>query len=263
MTDPASVSAAADHWDADQYRARHAFVFEASADLAASWLEPKAHERILDLGCGTGELTARMAQSGAAVLGVDASPDMIAAARVAHTVAGLTFEVTDAHALAYQSEFDAVFSNAALHWMKPLDTVFARVAEALKPDGRLVLEMGGAGNVQTVIDAVNHATTTLGLPELPHPWVFPTTAQLATLLESAGLRVERTHWFARPTGLRGEDGFRAWLEGFGSAWLAPLSPADREAVLAEAEAYARPKIWTGAEWVADYRRLRAVAVKGV
>jgi trans-aconitate methyltransferase len=163
--------------------------------------------------------------------------------------------------LAYPPEFGAVFSNAALHWMKPLDTVFARVAGALKPGGRLVLEMGGAGNVQTVIDAVNHATTTLGLPEVPHPWIFPSTAQLATLLESAGLRVERTHWFARPTPLKGEDGFRAWLDGFGSAWLAPLSPADREAVLAEAEAYARPLLWNGAEWVADYRRLRAVAVK--
>ncbi|THF69425.1 methyltransferase domain-containing protein [Deinococcus sp. Arct2-2] len=249
-------------WNAEHYRSRHAFVFQSSADLASAWLEPQAGERILDVGCGTGELTRRIAESGAEVVGVDASPDMIAAARAGSSLAGLTFEVVDAHALAYPDEFDAVFSNAALHWMKPLDTVFAQVADALKPGGRLVLEMGGAGNMQTVIDAVNHATATLGLPELPHPWVFPTTAQLATLLESAGLRVGRTHWFARPTPLKGEDGFRAWLEGFGGAWLAPLNDADREAVLAEAEAYARPKLWTGTEWMADYRRLRAVAVKG-
>lgn len=255
--EPQPIDAAA--WNAEHYRARHAFVFESSADLAGSWLEPQAGERILDLGCGTGELTARIAQSGAEVVGVDASPEMIAGAKAAYK--DVTFEVVDAHALAFQAEFDAVFSNAALHWMKPLDTVFARVADALKPGGRLVLEMGGAGNVQTVIDAVNHATHTLGLPEAPHPWIFPSTAQLATLLESAGLRVERTHWFARPSVLKGEDGFRAWLEGFGGAWLAPLSAADRAAVLVEAEAYARPKLWNGAEWVADYRRLRAVAVK--
>ncbi|UQN06371.1 methyltransferase domain-containing protein [Deinococcus sp. QL22] len=261
MTHEPPPTATSADWNAEHYRSRHAFVFQSSADLAGSWLEPQAGERILDLGCGTGELTARIAESGAAVLGMDASPDMIAGAQDAYMGAGLTFEVVDAHALAYQSEFDAVFSNAALHWMKPLDTVFARVAAALNPGGRLVLEMGGAGNMQTVIDAVNHATTTLGLPELPHPWVFPTTGQLATLLESAGLRVERTHWFARPTPLKGEDGFRAWLEGFGGAWLAPLGLADREAVLAEAEAHARPKMWTGTEWLADYRRLRAVAVK--
>ncbi|MFB9994861.1 methyltransferase domain-containing protein [Deinococcus oregonensis] len=267
MTHEPQPTAAAADWNAEHYRSRHAFVFESSADLAGSWLEPQAGERILDLGCGTGELTARIAQAGAEVVGVDASPDMIAGARAAHTmpdlktVAGLKFEVGDAHSLPYQAEFDAVFSNAALHWMKPLDTVFARVAAGLKPGGRLVLEMGGAGNMQTVIDAVNHATTALDLPEVPHPWIFPSTAQLATLLESAGLRVERTQWFARPTPLKGEDGFRAWLDGFGGAWLGPLSPADREAVLAEAEAYARPKLWNGTEWVADYRRLRAVAVK--
>ncbi|MDB5045410.1 MAG: methyltransferase type 11 [Deinococcus sp.] len=246
-------------WNADHYRSRHAFVFESSADLAGSWLQPRAGEHILDLGCGTGELTASIAASGAAVVGVDASAEMVAGARTAHR--DVTFEVLNAHALPYHAEFDAVFSNAALHWMKPLDPVFAQVADALKPGGRLVLEMGGAGNVQTVIDAVDHATRTLGLPDVPHPWTFPSTAQLATLLEAANLRVERTHWFERPTVLQGEDGFRAWLEGFGAAWLAPLGAEQRAAVLTEAEAYARPRLWNGQEWVADYRRLRAVAVK--
>ncbi|ULH16523.1 methyltransferase domain-containing protein [Deinococcus sp. KNUC1210] len=246
-------------WDATEYRTRHAFVFQSSQDLANDWLSPQPGERILDLGCGSGELSALIAQSGAQVLGADASSAMIAAARGTHPA--LNFEVQNAHSLPYRSEFDAVFSNAALHWMKPLDTVMQRVAAALVPGGRFVLEMGGAGNVQTTLDAVQHSTRSLGLPDLTHPWVFPSTAQLAALLEGAGLRVLRTHWFERPSLLPGEDGFRAWLDSFGSGWLAPLSAEEREAVLTRAAEYARPRLWNGAAWVSDYCRLRALAVK--
>ncbi|EYB67603.1 hypothetical protein DEIPH_ctg033orf0002 [Deinococcus phoenicis] len=248
-----------DPWNAGHYRERHAFVFEASADLAGEWLHPQPGERILDLGCGTGELTARIARTGARVTGVDASAAMIGAARNAFPEPG--FEVMEAHHLTFRDDFDAVFSNAALHWMKPLEGVFPRVAAALKPGGRFVLEMGGAGNVQTTLDAVAHATRTLGLPDLPHPWVFPTTGELCTLLERAGLRAERTHDFVRPSLLSGEDGFRAWLAGFGGAWLSPLTAEERGAVLREAETYARPHLWNGTAWVSDYRRLRARAIK--
>ncbi|MHA0035153.1 methyltransferase domain-containing protein [Deinococcus sp. PESE-13] len=248
-----------DAWNAEQYRDRHAFVFQSSEDLAAEWLRPQPGERILDLGCGSGELTARIAQSGAQVVGVDSSPAMIAAAQ--GSFPAVPFEVQDAHALTFGPEFEAVFSNAALHWMKPLPPVFGRVAAALKPGGRFVLEMGGAGNVQTTLDAVAHATHKLGLPELPPPWVFPTAGELCTGLEAAGMRVERLHWFERPSRLPGEDGFRAWLEGFGQVWLAPLGTEEREAVIREAAEFARPRLWDGEAWVSDYRRLRALAVK--
>ncbi|SEJ12565.1 Methyltransferase domain-containing protein [Deinococcus reticulitermitis] len=253
-----------DHWNAEHYRERHAFVFGASSDLITEWLRPERGERVLDLGCGTGELSARVAEGGAEVVGVDASPGMIEGAREAFAeryFPNLRFEVGDAHALTFASEFDAVFSNAALHWMAPLSGVFPRVAAALRPGGRFVLEMGGAGNVQTTLDAVEHATQTLGLPELPHPWTFPSAGELCTGLEAAGLRAERVHWFERPSLLPGEDGFRAWLSGFGGAWLAPLGEEDRAAVIREAEAYARPRLWNGGAWVSDYCRLRALAVR--
>ena len=253
-----------DHWNAEHYRGRHAFVFGASSDLADEWLRPAPGERILDLGCGTGELSARIAESGPAVVGIDASASMIEGARRAFPASrfpNLRFEVQDAHALTFAAEFDAVFSNAALHWMAPLPGVFPRVAAALTPGGRFVLEMGGAVNVQTTLDAVAHATRTLGLPDLAPPWVFPSAGELCAGLETAGLRVERVHWFGRPSLLPGEDGFRAWLSGFGGAWLAPLSGEDRAAVIREAEAYARPRLWNGREWVSDYCRLRALALK--
>ncbi|WP_161883578.1 class I SAM-dependent methyltransferase [Deinococcus alpinitundrae] len=248
-----------DHWNAGQYRERHAFVFESSRDLVSDWLQPAAGERILDLGCGSGELSAQIAHSGAQVTGVDASAAMIAAAQAQHP--GLAFEVQDAHTLPYQAAFEAVFSNAALHWMAPLDSVFAGVARALVPGGRLALEMGGGANVLAVRESVEQALSELGLPALKHPWVFPTSAELATLLEQAGFTVERLHLFERPSMLSGEDGFRAWLVGFGSGWLSPLGEAERAGVIARAEELAHPWLWKGEAWVADYVRLRALGVR--
>jgi len=254
-----SISDQADHWKAGHYRARHAFVYEASRDLVAGWLAPQPNEAILDLGCGTGELTAQIAESGARVTGVDASPDMIAGAQARHP--SVMFAVQDAHQLAVQEDFCAVFSNAALHWMKPLPAVFSNVAAALRPGGRLVLEMGGVGNVLEVRRAVETALAERGLPALTHPWVFPSPGELATLLEGAGLRVERLHLFDRPSVLAGADGFRAWLEGFGQGWLSPLDPEERAAVIARAEELARPALRKGEDWVADYVRLRALATR--
>jgi len=227
-------------WDAGHYRDRHAFVFESSRDLVSGWLEPQPGERVLDLA------------------------GMIAAARERHagpSATDLTFEVGDAHRLAFRQDFDAVFSNAALHWMSPLPGVFAGVRAALKPGGRFVFESGGAGNVQTIIDAVERGLEGLGLAGLEHPWTFPSTPVMAALLEEAGLRVERLHWFERPSPLPGEDGLRAWLTGFASGWLAPLEAQQREAVLHEAERYARPRLWNGEAglWRADYCRLRGLA----
>ncbi|AWN23559.1 SAM-dependent methyltransferase [Deinococcus irradiatisoli] len=246
-----------DHWNAEHYRDRHAFVYESSRDLVSGWLRPQPGERILDLGSGSGELTAQIAESGAQVTGVDASGEMIAAARARHP--GVTFEVREAHALPYRRDFEAVFSNAALHWMKPLEPVVAGMAAALVPGGRVALEMGGGANVKAVRQAVEQALGDLGLSALPHPWIFPSPAELAALLEGAGLMVERLHLFRRPSRLSGEDGLRAWLTGFASGWLAPLTGEERAAVIGRAEQLARPQLWNGELWTADYVRLRALA----
>ena len=121
--------------------------------------------------------------------------------------------------------------------------------------------MGGGANVLAVRESVEQSLSELGLPALKHPWTFPTSAELATLLEAAGFTVTRLHLFERPSVLSGEDGFRAWLSGFGSGWLASLSEPERAAVIQRAEALARPRLWNGEAWVADYVRLRALGIR--
>ena len=164
-------------WNPTLYDERASFVSELASDLVA-WLHPRAGERILDLGCGTGTLSAQIAGQGAVVTGVDRSPDMIASARQKY--ADLHFEVGDGQALTYSSEFEAVFSNATLHWMPRADDVLRGVEQALVPGGRFVAEFGGAGCVATVVDALTEILREWQVDPTPYvTWFFPSPGQYA------------------------------------------------------------------------------------
>lgn len=230
-------------WDAARYQARHAYVF-AYGESLIDLLEPRADERILDLGCGSGQLTAKIAQSGAEVMGIDRSEEMIAEAR--RNFSGLRFEVGDAAKFTVGKTFDAVFSNAALHWVQDADGVAQSVASALRPGGRFVVEMGGKGNVQTIIDALRSA----GPVEIP--WYFPSVGEYASILERHGFEVGFATLFDRPTRVEGEDGLEDWLAMFAGSIVA----RDR---VAEIRERLRPKMFRDGAWTLDYRRLRVVA----
>jgi len=229
-------------WDAGLYDGRHAFVWKAVASLL-EMLAPKPAERILDLGCGTGHLTAAITAAGADVIGVDSSPAMLGAARREHPA--VTFVEGDARRFDL-GVFDAVFSNAALHWVRPPDEAARCIAAALKPGGRLVAELGGRGNVTAIRDAVARAAEEAGVPPPLPDWYFPSVGEYAALLEAAGLEVTWASLFARPTALEGADGLRGWLRQFAPA-AQPLAGRVEE-ILGW-----RPG---GA---ADYMRLRIVA----
>jgi trans-aconitate 2-methyltransferase len=248
-------------WDAGLYVQRHSFVYQHGAGLL-ELLAPRRGERILDLGCGAGQLTAQIADAGAEVLGLDASAEMIAEARRLHPQR--TFEIADATRFEVDAPFDAVFSNAVLHWVKPPEQAVERIAAALQPGGRFVAEFGGRGNVSTTLEAVRQAVSAVLGREVGdvNPWYFPSVAEYAALLESRGLEVRYATLFDRPTPLEeGEQGLANWLQMFGLPCFAMLPEADRPRAVADAIERARPRLWRDGAWTADYQRLRVVAVK--
>lgn len=248
-------------WNPTLYDDRAAFVSELASDLVV-WLRPQPGERILDLGCGTGTLTAAIAREGATVTGIDSSAEMIASARQKHD--GLRFEVADGQALPYDREFDAVFSNAALHWMPRAHDVVRGVERALVPGGRFVAEFGGAGCVATVVQAVADILADWQIDAAPYlSWYFPSPGRYAGLLEAHGLVPREVRYFERPTPLAagpGEDGLSAWLSLFQAKLMSDL--ADRWPELCKKAAdRCRGALFRDGQWVLDYVRLRIVATK--
>jgi trans-aconitate methyltransferase len=245
-------------WDPGLYDGKHAFVWKHGGALV-ELLAPQPGERILDLGCGTGHLTAALAEAGAAVVGLDHSEEMLRQARSAYP--RLEFVQGDARSFVFAEPFDAVFSNATLHWVRPPETVVGRVRDALRPGGRFVAEFGGRGNVRTIAAALQSAARRLGLALEAPPWYYPGVAEYASLLEAAGLEVRSALLFDRPTPLEGPNGLRDWAAMFVRAMLDSLPPPRRDEFLRALEDEARPVLFRDGGWIADYRRLRIAAVR--
>ena len=247
-------------WDADLYDEKHAFVWKMAAGLV-ELLDPKPGERILDIGCGTGHLTAQIAATGAFVIGIDRSAEMIQQARAGHP--SLQFEIGDARELSFARPFDAVFSNATLHWIKDSARVVTAISSALRLGGRFVAEFGGKGNIAALTTALGRAWKNLNLPEpLPNPWYYPTLAEYAGLLERHSFEVTYGTLFDRPTTLEdGERGLRNWLDMFGGSIAESLPAYLQEKLKQEVEREARGDLFRDGHWIMDYRRLRVVARK--
>ena len=248
-------------WNAAQYDAKYAFVYEKAKGLV-DLLAPKAGEQILDLGCGTGALTAEIARRGAEVLGVDPSEEMISRAR--EKFPWLKFEVLDARQLRFNGEFDAVFSNAVLHWIPEAEQVIAGVAQALKPGGRFVAEFGGKGNIHKLVEGFHRAFSALGMrePDGVGPWFYPSVAEYAGLLERHGLEVREASLFERPTVLEErERGLENWIRVFRQTLIERMGEANGQRWIREVERQCRAELFHGGSWELDYRRLRIAAWK--
>jgi trans-aconitate methyltransferase len=245
-------------WDPEQYAKNARFV----ADLGAPLLEilaPKSGEVILDLGCGDGALTERIVLFRCRVVGIDASFAQISAARNR----GLEVLVMDGHNLCFRNKFDAVFTNAALHWMKLPTAVVSGVWNALKPGGRFVGEFGGKGNVGKIRSALHAAVRTRGIdPAAIDPWYYPSAEEYSAILRAAGFTVHSAKLVPRPTQLPGD--ISGWLETFAQPFLNAAGERERPAFLHEVVRQLEPMLRDSqGNWFADYVRLRFAATKAV
>ena len=250
-------------WDASAYDSKHSFVWKYGREVL-ELLAPREGERILDLGCGTGHLTNQIAASGATVIGLDKSPAMIERARELYPV--LRFESADATSFRFDEPFDAVFSNAAIHWMKDQDGVADSIRQALKPGRRFVAEFGGKGNIQKLRSALREVLDAGG-----YTWdreatrrYYASVGEYATLLESHGFRVTYATHFDRPTKLDGgESGLQKWLEVFADNELAGVPATNRAEVIHQVEQRLRSDLFREGDWFLDYKRLRIVTIKEI
>ena len=246
-------------WDSGLYNQQHSFVAEYGLGLL-EFIPVNGTQKILDLGCGTGTLTAKLAQQCKVVLGVDASPEMIAKAREAYP--DLNFEVIDALALPFEHDWDVVFSNAVFHWIPDHDQLLKKIRRALKPGGDLVCEFGGYANIALIESAFSDILQEMG-GTYHSKFNFPTVAAFSALLDKNGFSIVKVYDFYRPTPLKGgEQGLKHWARQFFAGELEMFTEEEQDKILNKMQLALRDKLWNGQEWVADYRRLRAVAHAG-
>ncbi|HVS92682.1 MAG TPA: methyltransferase domain-containing protein [Mucilaginibacter sp.] len=248
-------------WDANLYDNKHSFVFH-YGESVLELLAVKPGERILDLGCGTGHLTKKIQDEGAEVIGMDASPEMIAQAR--ENYPELDFIVGNGANFSFDEPFDAVFTNATLHWIKDADGVIKSVYNVLKPGGRFAGEFGGKGNNQMMMAAAEKVLKAHGClkGDFILPWYYPSTAEYAAKLEAGGFRVTLVTHFDRPTPLQdGREGIAKWFTMFGESIFKMVPAVELPQILDEITDLLQPTNEVDGQWYADYKRLRFVAIK--
>lgn len=244
------------NWSPEDYNSKADYLYELGRPVI-ELLDPKAGEKILDLGCGNGILTKELIAKGCEVIGIDESPAMVEAARAN----GIDARVHDAEHLHIDQKFDAVISNSALHWMADQYGVVRGVWRALKPGGRFAAECGGEGCIRIIREGMKIALIKRGLDyKARNPWKYPELGTISDILENQGFKVSYIARIDRPTPL--VKGLRAWLEVFSNYHTAGFSEADKIHFYKEVEDYCRPFLYTEENgWFADYVRLRFLAVK--
>lgn len=248
-------------WKTNLYNDKHAFVYQYGESLI-ELLAPKAGERILDVGCGSGQLTAKISESGATVIGIDLSKEMITDAKQKYP--HIEFFIMDAADFHFNEPFDAIFSNAALHWVLKKDEAVECIYNNLKAGGRIVAEFGGKGNVQTIVNQLRQSLAKRGYEENAQLelWYFPSIGAYTTLLEKHRFRVTLAQHYDRPTELAdSKSGVIDWLEMFGNVFFKDVGPADKEEIKQEVQEMIKDTCFSNGKWYADYKRIRVVATK--
>jgi trans-aconitate methyltransferase len=247
-------------WNPNLYDSKHDFVSRYGEDLIGL-IDVKKGEKILDIGCGTGDLTELIRLKGADVTGIDSSAEMIEMAKKKFPL--IDFQIQSVTQLPFENIFDAVFSNATLHWVLQKEKAIGQIYKTLKPGGRFVAELGGKGNIARIESALKNALNKNDFAKLSQKeiWYFPSIAEYALILENQGFRVTFAAHFDRETLLKDDEGIKNWLRMFARPFLEGLDDKKVKIILEETEEQLRSTNYREGKWYADYKRLRVVARK--
>jgi trans-aconitate methyltransferase len=249
-----------DLWNPALYKSNHSFVYNYGKNLL-ELLDPKDGEEILDLGCGTGELTYEIFKKTSKVTGIDASEKMLISAR--ENYPGIDFLNINALEMEYHEKFDKVFSNAVFHWIFEQEKFLKKIYDSLKPGGKLVFEMGGKDNAFIILDNIRKAMIRRGFYNNAEKQItfFPSVAEYSTLLEKSGFTVRYALYFDRDTELSGNDGMKNFINMFYSAHFSGISTKMKDEIIEEVESSVKHLLFRDGKWYADYKRLRMAAEK--
>ena len=249
-----------DYWNPDLYDKKHSFVSEYGNNLI-ELLKPQNDENILDLGCGTGDLAHQIYQQCPNVVGIDKSNQMVNQANEKYPY--ISFSTQDITNFSYSESFDAIFSNATMHWIKQPEKALENIYKSLKPGGRFVAEFGGKHNVQTITDEVIHQIQeeNINYDSKHFPWYFPSIGEYTTLMERMGFTVTFAEYFDRPTPLIGEEGLNNWIQMFSNEIFEGLNENTKQNIIKNTENNLKSVLHDGETWIADYKRIRVVGVK--
>ena len=249
------------HWDAQLYIDKHHFVYEYGSNLI-DLLEPKSNERILDLGCGSGELTAEIGLKALSVVGIDTSYEMILKAK--EQFSSCSFEVGDITTFRFGETFNAVFSNAALHWVLDYKKAIKNIYINLAIGGRMVVEFGGKTNVKSIIENLKESLGQWGYIQQSklELWFFPSIGEYTSALESQGFTVTFAQWYDRPTMLADDkSGIADWLHMFAKPFFDGIPFEEADKIRIEVQEKLRNRLFKDGKWFADYKRIRIIAMK--
>jgi len=248
-------------WDTELYNSKHAFVYDYGESLI-ELLEPKPNERILDLGCGTANLTKQINEKAKEVIGIDNSTDMVKSAKLQFP--NLSIYQKDAADFDFEESFDAIFSNATLHWVLNYKSCIESMYRNLKDNGRIVIEFGGKGNVQKIIKCLRRQLINYNYLEQSKlkQWYFPSIGGYSQALEKVGFRVTFAQHYNRLTELNEtENGIKDWIKMFGKNFFIDVKEEHEWDILEKVQEELRPELFKSGKWYADYKRIRIVAIK--
>ncbi|GLB24521.1 SAM-dependent methyltransferase [Lacrimispora xylanolytica] len=241
-------------WNSTLYDKSHSFVSEYGYDLI-TYLPSDKNQCILDLGCGTGDLTKKLSEICNEVIGIDGSEEMIEAAKIKYP--HLNFQVMNASLIPWESKFDIIFSNAVFHWIPDQEILLKRIYSALKDGGSLISEFGAYGNISAIESAYSSV-----VPSYKSPFYFPTVESYSVVLKKAGFSIQKIYDYDRPTPLSdGKYGLRKWMKQFFSNDLSSYNNLEQENILKDVESLLENQLFDGEKWVADYRRIRVIVSK--